>query len=157
MWKFLRKMCGTTNITVNNYYCCKQRVSLILLATNILNSSKLHVMALNLTTAQKVAGVFGLVDQETQAPVTGTFTGNTVASDNTGVATATVEPDGSILVTAVAAGTCNISGSATANFTDSNGQSQTQTLSIVPIVCTISLAQADNVTLVLNFGSPVSK
>jgi hypothetical protein len=142
----------------NNYYgnCGPHAVHLVL-KSNINNSTYL-LMAQTLAANQKVAAQFGLVDQTTLLPVTGSFSGQSGTSDNTAVATVSVDSNGNLVVTAVAAGSCNVVGSATAAYTDSTGASQSKALSTQPIAVTVTaVVVADQVSLVLNFGNPTAQ
>ena len=115
-------------------------------------------MSLSLATNQKVVGQFGLVDQVTSASVTATFTNQSATSDNPAVATASIDNNGNVVVTAVAVGTCNVSGSALAAYTDSTGAAQSQQLTTALIPVTIvAVVVADQVNLVISFGNPVAQ
>ncbi len=131
----------------------KHRYQLIL--TTIINNFKIQIMATSLAANQKTLGALGLQDKVTSALVTATFSGTSAASDNDGVATASVDSDGNIVVIGVAAGDCNVSITSTANFTNSLGQPATSTQTISVAVHVDAVVTADDVQLIVTFGSPI--
>lgn len=146
-------------INITNNYCCNcgpHGVRLVLTQFN--NTFKFQIMSVSLAANQKVAATFGLVDQVTNAPVTGSFTNQSGVSDNTAVATVSVDASGNLIVTAVAAGTCNVTGSALAAYTDSTGAAQSKQLSTQPIGVTVTaVVTADAVNLILTFGNATAQ
>jgi len=142
---------------LENLIKCKPRVHLVL-TTNLNTKSKFQIMSVSLAANQKVAAQFGLVDQVTNASVTGSFSNQSGTSDNTAVATVSVDSNGNLIVTAVAAGTCNVTGSALAAYTDSTGAAQSVQLTTQPIPVTVTaVVTADQVNLVLTFGNPTAQ
>lgn len=146
------------NETINNYYCQspQHKVRLVL---NLKHKSPsiLQIMALSIASNQKVLGTLGLVDQITSAPVTGTFSGTGAISDNAAAFTASVDADGDVVVTGVAAGTGNLVVTSTAAFTDSTGTAQSQSLSVTIGVTITAIVTADAVALTVTFGNPTAQ
>lgn len=144
------------DIIESSVTCKPHTVHLVLNQSN--NTFKFQIMSVSLAANQKVAAQFGLVDAVTNLPVTGTFTGQSGTSDNSAVATASVDSNGNLVVTAVAAGSCNVTGSATAAYTDSTGAAQSKALSTQPVAVTVTaVVTADQVNLVLTFGNPTAQ
>lgn len=126
----------------------KVRLALI----TFISKSKFEIMALNLTGTQSAQGLLGLTDTVTNVPVTATFDSVTATLDSA-FATATVNGDNSITVTAVSPGTGTLTVAANVSYTDSTGAAQVQPLSTtVPV--TVAQASADSVALTVTFGNP---
>lgn len=126
----------------------KVRLSLI----TFINKSKFEIMALNLTGTQSAQGLLGLTDTVTNVPVIATFDSVTATLDSS-FATATVNADNSITVTAVSPGAGTLTVTANVSYTDSTGAAQVQSLSTtVPV--TVAQASADSVALTVTFGTP---
>lgn len=122
-----------------------------------INNSIFELMNLTIASNQNEAGILGLVDEVTNQPVTGTFTGVTASSDTPAAATVAVDADNDINVTAVAAGSGNITVTALCAFTDSTGAAQAETLTAtIPFTIT-EVVTADAVALVVNFGNPTAQ
>jgi len=131
--------------------CGANKVHLVLYQSQI--KSQLLIMALTISSNQKVAGILGLVDQVTNGPVVGSFSEITATSDTPAAFTASVDASNNVVVTGVAAGSGTLTVSALCAYTDSTGAPQSQSLS-VQIPVTIAALQADAVSLVVNFGTP---
>jgi hypothetical protein len=121
----------------------------------LINNFKIAIMGAQLNSGQLVIGSLGLVDNVTGNPVQGTFTNVTATSDNSAVYAAVVNADGTITITAVAPGSGNLSFGATAAYTDSNGNAQSQALSGT-ISVAVAQPAADSVSLVLTLGTPTN-
>ena len=106
-----------------------------------------------LQVAQHLAATLELVDTVTGSPITGaTFSGVSISSDNTAimeVVTNADNPEEQDIV-GMAAGEANLSVTAIADFTDSNNEPASETVSAV-IPVTVE-STADGVALVVNFG-----
>lgn len=140
--------------------CCNKKcppnpVHLVL--TISYQKSKFIIMSLQIAANQFAVGALQLIDSVTQAPVTATFTGTTAVSDNDAVATASVNGDGTVTVTGVSAGTCNVTVSTVADFTNSLGAASTGSVSYIVPVTVDAVAVADGVELVVTFGAPQPK
>jgi hypothetical protein len=131
------------------------KVKLVL--TTIINNSNVKIMSLNLASNQKALGTLGIIDEVTQAAVTGTFTGTSVASDTPSSFTAEVDPSGNVVVTGVTAGSGILSVSSTAAYTDSTGASKSELLAASIPVTVTAVVTADKVSLVVNFGAPIAQ
>ena len=129
----------------------------LVLKQKLNNNSIVSIMSLSLASNQKSLGTLGLVDQVTQAAVTGTFTGSTATSDTPAAFTATSDDSGNIVVTAVAVGSGNLNVATTAAYTDSTGAAQSVPLTAVVPVSVTAVVTADAVSLVVNFGAPVAQ
>ena len=128
------------------------RVRLILTAN--INKSIFKVMNVNLAANQQQQFAFGLTDEVTQAPVTGTFADGTVVSDTPGVATGNVDASGNVFFVAVAPGSANLTASAQGTYTNSLGNQEVDQLTTDPIPVTVVAVQtADGVKLILIPGA----
>jgi hypothetical protein len=151
----IRAMADNEAVLLKELYDCQHPikshpVALILTFINQKNKT----MAVTLNPNQSVIGALSLIDTVTGNPVVATISGATATSDTPGVATAVVNADGTITVAAVAPGTANISGGATAAYTDSNGNAQTAALTFTAVAVSVAQPAADSVGLVLTFGTP---
>lgn len=126
-----------------------------LILTKNINNSIYQIMNANLAANQQQAFAFGLQDITNPAIIpTGTYTNGAVVSDTPGVATGNVDASGNVNFVAVAPGAANLVASATAAFTDSLGNPQTQQLSTDPVLVTVvAVVTADGVKLVLIPGA----
>lgn len=129
-------------------------VRLALLLTISSNPSKLEIMALTLASNQKVVGSLSLIDSVTNTDVPATFAGTTATSDNEAVAKAEVQADGTVLVTGVSAGSCNVTVASNASFNDSLGNPATGAVNTLIGVTITAVQTADGVSLVVTFGAP---
>lgn len=121
---------------------------------NYCKQNKFIVMSLTLVSNQKAQIIIGLVDATTLNPVTATSSGETEVIDNLAVATV----DASNNVVGVAAGTCNLTSTATWTYTDANtGQPVTTTLSVVTPITVTAVIVAETVNMVVTFGTPVAQ
>lgn len=114
-------------------------------------------MALEFAANQLVSGVLSLIDSVTSAAVPATFDTVTAVSDNPAVAAASVNADGSVSITGVAAGSANVTISANASFTNSLGAATSGSVSSVVAVTVDAVATADGVSLVVTFGAPTQQ
>lgn len=142
------------NSTTNNYYeyCGPHKVHLIL----TLNKN-LHIMALEISSNQKVLGTLGLTDAVTNLAVTGTFSNVTANSDQSGIFTASVDEDNDIVVTGVTPGAGTLTVSALCAFTDSTGAAQSVTKTAAIPVTVLQVITADDVNLIVTFGNPTAQ
>jgi hypothetical protein len=125
-----------------------------LVLTTSINKSILILMTAEFAANQQQAFQFGLIDEVTNQPVTGTFTGGAVVSDTPAVVTGSVDNAGNVNLVAVAPGKANVTASALTAFTDSTGKAQSKQLSTDPIPVTIdAVVTADGVKLVLTAGA----
>lgn len=145
------------NEVTNNYFSDSPHRVHLVLNLNTQNKSILQIMALSLAANQKVLGTPGLVDQVTNLPVTGSFAGTVAASDNPAAFTASVNAGGDIEVVGVAAGAGNVGVTTNATYTDSLGASQTKSLSVTVAVTITAVVTADQVNLVVTFGTPTAQ
>jgi hypothetical protein len=123
----------------------------------IFNNKKIKIMSLSIVSNQKVAGVLGLIDSVTNNPVTATFSNVTAVSDTPAAFTASVDSSNNIDVVGVAAGTGNVTISATVAYTDSTGAAQSTTLTLVVAVTITAVVTADGVALTVTWGTPVAQ
>lgn len=140
--------------------CCraKNKPNPVLLFLTISNQkSKFLIMALEFAANQLVSGVLSLIDSVTSAAVPATFDTVTAVSDNPAVAAASVNADGSVSITGVAAGSANVTISANASFTNSLGAATSGSVSSVVAVTVDAVATADGVSLVVTFGAPTQQ
>jgi len=129
-----------------------------LILKQIINNSIYQIMSITLAANQKIAATFGIVDEVTGGEVTGLFSNQSGSTDNAAVATSSIDASGNLVVTAVAPGTCNVSGSALAAYTNSLGAAKSEQLTTDLIPCTVTaVVTADAVKLVLNFGAPTAQ
>lgn len=133
-----------------------QRVKQVLF-TNF-NNNKFITMALTLATNQSAPIVLGLVDADTLAPITATFTGETETSDNTAVAT-TDPVLGLVAVQSnLAGGSGNLTSVATWTYTDKNtSQPVTVTLTTVTPFTVTVVVTAERVQQVVSLGVAVTQ
>lgn len=154
--EIIRQMADNEAVLLKELYDCQHPIKAhpvgLILTFN--KNQKNKTMAVTLNPNQSVIGNLSLVDTVTNLPVVATFTNETATSDTPGVATAVVNADGTITAAAVAPGTANISGGATAAYTDSNGVAQTAALTFTAVAVTVAQPTADSVGLVLTFGTP---
>lgn len=119
--------------------------------------TKSIIMALTINIGELVTGVLGLVDHATGNPVSASFSGLSVSSDNTAVFTTTQNasnPD-AIDVTGTGVGTANLSVTVIATYTDGNtGATITATKTLIVAVTVNVNAQATDLTI--TFGPPVT-
>jgi hypothetical protein len=132
----------------------RRRVSLIFTTTvNNIYQIKIQSLKMNLLIKTFVDAVLGLVDHDTNAPITATFANTTYASDNPAVFTCNtdVNADGTLDVVGVAAGNANLHVETDATYTDGNtNQSVTVHLS-KDIPMTVTAPAGENVDLTVNF------
>jgi len=134
-------------------------VRLILISKNTSksNNSILRIMSLSIAANQEAVGVLSLLDDETQQPVTATFANTAAVSDTPSVLTAAIDSNGNVDATAVAAGSGNLTVTTTATYTNSLGnQMVTQESTVIPFTVT-PVVTADQVSLVVTFGAPVTQ
>jgi len=134
-------------------------VRLILISKNTSksNNSILRIMSLSIAANQEAVGVLSLLDDETQQPVTATFANTAAVSDTPSVLTASIDSNGNVDATAVAAGSGNLTVATTATYTNSLGnQMVTQESTVIPFTVT-PVVTADQVSLVVTFGAPVTQ
>jgi hypothetical protein len=131
------------------------KVRLILISND--NKSILRIMSLSIAANQEAVGVLILLDDETQQPVTATFANTSAVSDTPSVLTAAIDSNGNVDATAVAAGSGNLTVTTTATYTNSLGnQMVTQESTVIPFTVT-PVVTADQVSLVVTFGAPVTQ
>jgi hypothetical protein len=133
----------------------KKSVHLVL-TTNI-NNSKFIIMSLSIASNQTTLGTVALLDSVTQQPVTATFTNIAASSDDDAAFTTSLDASNNVVITGVAEGTGNLTVSATASYTDSNGNPQTADLSVVISVTITAVVTADAVELTVNFAPPTQQ
>jgi hypothetical protein len=132
-------------------------VRLILISKNTSNNSILRIMALNLAANQEAVGVPSLLDDTTQQPVTSTFANTAAVSDTPTVLTAAIDSNGNVDATAVAAGSGNLTVTTTATYTNSLGNQVVSQESVVIPFTVTPVVTADQVSLVVTFGAPVTQ
>jgi hypothetical protein len=124
----------------------------LILVKNI-EKSIYQIMTAAFAANQQQQFAFGLLDEVTNAPVTGSYADGTVASDTPGAATGFVDANGNVFFQAVAPGVANLTASAQATYTNSLGNQVVQQLSTAPVQVTITAVQtADGVQLILTPG-----
>lgn len=124
-----------------------------LILTKNINGSNYQLMTATFAANQQQQFAFGLLDEVTNAPVTGSYADGTVASDTPGAATGFVDANGNVFFQAVAPGVANLTASAQATYTNSLGNQVVQQLSTAPVQVTIMAVQtADGVQLILTPG-----
>lgn len=128
-------------------------VSLLLI--NQINKNP--IMAVEILANQEVIATLSLNDSVTNAPVPATFQGTAAVSDNPAVATASVLPDGTVEIVGVSAGTCNVTVTSNASFTNSLGVATTGSVSASVAVTIDAVPVADGVVLILTFGTPTNQ
>jgi len=126
----------------NNY----KLVILNLKTRTIMSQAKIQV-------SQNLAAIMGLVDVVTKLPVVAVFTNVSWSSDNTAVMTTeqNAENANEQDITGVAAGAANLLVSATAAYTDSNGDAQSMALTATIPVSVAPIP--DGVELSVTFGA----
>lgn len=108
-----------------------------------------------LKSGQTSTGTLSLVDQVTGLPVPGaTFANTTASGDNDAVATVSVNPDGTILVTGITAGTVTATINAIVNFNNSLGNPDSQALTLVETVTVDAVPVANPVALAISWSVP---
>lgn len=127
------------------------RLTLLLILSN---PSKLEIMSVTLASNQKVVGSLSLIDSVTNTDVPATFAGTTATSDNEAVATASVQADGTVVITGVSAGTANVTVNSNASFTDSLGNAASGAVNTIVQATVTAVQTADGVQLVVTFGAP---
>ena len=126
----------------------------------LINKQTNQIIMANATLAsnQQIVAVLSLVDAVTGLPVTGSFSGTSVTSDNPAAGSTSVSADNaSITFVAAAAGVANLSIATTASFTDSTGAAQTTPFTQAVQVTVTAVVVADQVTLVVTFGQPTAQ
>jgi len=136
--------------------CCHKcgcKPNPVRLYLSIINKkTKFLIMSVEIQSNQLVVGTLSLIDSVTSAPVAATFSGTTAVSDNPAAATASVNADGTVTITGVAAGGCNVTISSTASFTNSLGTASSGSVSTIVAVTIDAIQTADGVTLVVTFA-----
>lgn len=131
------------------------KVRLILISNN--TKSILRIMALSIAANQGASGVLSLLDDVTQQPVTATFANTSAVSDTPSVLVASIDANGNVVATGVSAGAGNLTVSTTATYTNSLGnQVVSQEQTVIPFTVT-AVVTADQVSLVVTFGAPVTQ
>lgn len=118
------------------------------------NNTNPSTMSLELKSGQTSIGTLIVTDTVTGQPVSATFTNLSAVSDSPGVASVTPNADGTITATGVSSGTANASISAIAAFTNSLGNSDSQSLSVVEALTVDSVPVANPVSLSVSWSTP---
>lgn len=118
-----------------------------------INHYKSIAMSLSIPSNQSAPIVLGLIDSDTQAVITATFTGETETSDNTAAATT----DPVLGLVGVAPGTGNLISVATWTYTDGNTQALVtkEFTTTTPFEVTAVVVAGENVAMVVTLGTPV--
>lgn len=107
-------------------------------------------MSISLNVNDFVTSTLGLVDHATQAPITSaSFSNQTYSSDRPDLASA----DSTGKVTAVAAGTANITFTTDVSYTGADGQPKTETGKTLVVAVTVN-GSAQTTDLTVTFSAP---
>lgn len=113
-------------------------------------------MSLSLSANQFSIGTLGLIDSDDQSSVNATFSNQVFVGGNDAAYTVKqddVDPN-TVKVSGVAEGSGQLKFTAHASYTDRNGQQKEKDLEGVIDVAVSAVVVDQNVSLVVNFGSP---